>query len=188
MVVFLQRRVRRVIFLVLLVLVGVSPLHAQPSSAIRVLSPRLAAALEAALERSPTLQAIVAELEQSDVIVHVIAMPASLRHPHQGRLAFVTVAGARRFVRITIDSHLTYAQRASMLGHELYHAVEVARELTIVDRASFAQFYQRIGHPSDHGWLCFDTVGAQAAGVQVLAEVTAARAGRRPSAVASTLR
>lgn len=186
MVAFLLRFVR-VVVAVSFTCLGVQSLEAQPSSAIRILDSRLAAALRDALERSPTLQAIVGELEQSDLIVHVVARSASARHPHSGRLAFVTAAGGRRFVRITIDAHLAYAERAAILGHELYHAVEVAREAAVVDLAAFASFYRRVGHATDHGAHCFDTTGAQEAGRRVLAELKAASAARPTTAFATGL-
>ena len=188
MVAIIHRRFRDVFVAVFLTLFGVQSVLAQPSSAIRVLDRRLAGALRDTLERSPTLQSIVAELEQSDMIVHVVAMPASMRHPHPGRLAFVTAAGGRRFVRVTIDPHLSPVRRASLLGHELFHAVEVAREVSVVDQAAFTSFYRRVGHASDHGWLCFDTAGAQDAGQRVLTEVMSAKPVRSAHAPASTAR
>lgn len=186
MVVFIHRFLSRLFVVLLLTHIGSQEAVAQPSSPIRVLDRRLAGALQSTLERSPTLKAIVDELEQSDVIVHVMAMPASMRHPHSGRLAFVTAAGGRRFVRVTIDPHLSPAQRASLLGHELFHAVEVAREGSVVDQAAFASFYQRVGQSSGHGSLCFDTAGAQDAGQRVLAEVAATKPVRPTNTLALT--
>ena len=188
MLAFIHWFFRGVFVAVLLTLLGAQPAWAQPSSAIRVLDRRLAGALRDTLERSPTLQSIVAELEQSDVIVHVTATPSSARHPHSGRLAFVTAAGGRRFVRITIDSHLSHLQHASLLGHELFHALEVAHEPSVVDQAAFASFYRRVGRSSDHGWLCFDTAGAQDAGQRVLAEVASTRPVRTTDAHPTTAR
>ena len=68
-------------------------------------------------------------------------------------------------------------EQASALGHELQHAVEVAREPWVVDQASFEGLYRHIGQPSavESRVPCYETAAAKRAGERVLAEIREAR-------------
>jgi hypothetical protein len=61
----------------------------------------------------------------------------------------------------------------AILGHELQHAVEVANAPWVVDEASLAEEYRRIGFPShaDHG-MSFESRAAIDAGQRVLRDLT----------------
>ena len=58
-----------------------------------------------------------------------------------------------------------------MLAHELWHALEVAREPHVGDRDSFERLYHWIGHRSFGISSWYDTRGAVVAGDAVLEEV-----------------
>jgi hypothetical protein len=166
----------------LLPLATVAAAEPQPVPVIRVLSPRLARTLSDAVPLSPTLRMLVRELERSDLIVHVTGRPPldsfRLRRHLAGTMRFVTTTATRRFLRITVDESLPPALRAAVLAHELWHALEVAREPQVVDRATFAALYRHIGHEraSNSGW--YDTKGAVAAGETVRLELHRERANR----------
>ena len=143
---------------------------------VRVLSPRLAQTLCRAARVSPTLRALLNELERSDLIVHVtgrpITAPAVAWHGLAGTMQFVTATPTRRFLRVTVDESLPQRRRAAVLAHELWHALEVSREPHVIDRRSFEALYQHIGHPTASratGW--YDTKGAVHAGSTVLREI-----------------
>lgn len=152
-------------------------LEAQGSPAIRVLDPALARAFHDALAVSTTLQGLVDEIEQSNLIVHVVgSFPHERRH-HLGKMQFVNATRSHRYLRIWVDVRLTDDRRAEVIGHELFHAVEVARADSVVDRPSFAAHYRQIGEPSLLGLAldCFETADAQRAGRQVQREVRRSR-------------
>ena len=103
-------------------------------------------------------------------------------------MRFVHASGGRRFLRITINQRLADDQRAAALAHELQHALEVARAESVIDKASFADLYKRIGIESgaDHHAPCYETDNAKLVGAIVLGEVrTAAAVARRAIRLAS---
>ena len=57
-------------------------------------------------------------------------------------------AGDRRYVNIRISCTLTQIQQIAALGHELRHGVEIADAHSVVDDASLAAEYQRVGFAS----------------------------------------
>lgn len=147
-----------------------------PVPVVRVLSPRLAHTLCDAAQVSPTLRELLHALERSDLIVHVTGLsPLAARGMGARRLAgtmrFVTATPTRRFLRIAVDESLPAYRRAAVLAHELWHALEVAREPHVSDRYSFEKLYQHIGHPSFGMSSWYDTKGAVAAGETVLEEI-----------------
>jgi hypothetical protein len=91
----------------------------------RPLDPVSADALGRALARSAVVRSLVATLEASNVIVHIVSarqMPAGIG----GTTRFVTARGGYRYVRITIGAELSRTARSAILGHELQHACEIA--------------------------------------------------------------
>jgi hypothetical protein len=158
-----------------------SPAHAEdPDSVIRPLNSVLASTLRTSYDASATVRAIVDELERSDLLVHVIAMAPERRRYFAGAMQFVVKSGDRRILRITIDQWLSPENRAAILGHELQHALEVSRAAAVIDAATFAEFYRRIGREAVGGpnVECFETEEARHVGEQVLADVRASAADR----------
>lgn len=164
---------RRLIPLALVVIFSITAAAASvdpyPVPVVRVLSPRLAHTLCGAARVSPTLRELLRALERSDLIVHVSGLsPLAARGLGSRRLAgtmrFVTATPTRRFLRLTVDESLPPHRRAAVLAHELWHALEVAREPRVVDRHSFEALYRHIGHQSFGRPSWYDTKGAVAAG------------------------
>jgi hypothetical protein len=140
---------------------------------VRTTDPVMRTAIANGLERSPFFHDLVTQIDASDVIVYVqteCAMPAGL----SGSLAFMTSAAGVRYVRIKIACTLDATMQVAMLGHELRHAVEVASAASVVDEASLAAEYRRIGFPSHllGKRTGFDTEAAIAAGYRVWHELT----------------
>ena len=105
------------------------------------------AAIAEGIEGSPLFRDLVAQLEASDVIVYVESDPL-MPERLQGRLTFVSSVGGRRYVKVGIACGLRGAQQIAILGHELRHAVEIARAVSVVDQPSLAAEYRRIGFSS----------------------------------------
>lgn len=111
---------------------------------IRPTGPHAAATLERGLRFCPTVRALVEQLERSDLIVYVIC---ERRPPGRSDASIQLVHATTefRFVQIAIDIELALPQRLALLAHELQHALEVAGNPGIRDRASFLQYYEQIG-------------------------------------------
>lgn len=161
--------------------VTASPVHAEDRDpAIRPLNSVLAATLRDSYDASATVRAIVDELDRSDLIVHVVAMGPENHRYLAGTMQFIVKSGDRRLLRITINHWLPPESRAAILGHELQHALEVSRAAAVIDKATFAEFYRRIGREAvgNPNVECYETEGARRVGEQVLAEVRDAAAHR----------
>jgi hypothetical protein len=147
--------------------------HTGDGSHVRTPDARIRAAITDGVERSPLFRDLVAQLDASDVIVYVQvdrAMPPRL----QGRLGLLSVAGGRRYVIVRIACFLTGTQQIAILGHELQHAVEIANAESVVDEASLAAEYKRIGFGSGAvlAGTGYDSRAAIDAGVRVWRELT----------------
>jgi hypothetical protein len=91
----------------------------------RTLDSEAAATLALAIERSALVRGLVAEIESSNVIVH-IQFAWELPGGIGGMTRFVTSRGGYRYVRIVLSNRLKGNDRVAILGHELQHAVEIA--------------------------------------------------------------
>jgi hypothetical protein len=85
----------------------------------------------------------------------------------------VSAAGGFRYVHVRVARLLSPDQQIALIGHELRHAVEIADAPDIVDEASLARAYQRIGflNPGLAAGTTFDSEAAVEAGYQVLREL-----------------
>ena len=122
---------------------------ARDGSHVRTMDTRLHAEIDEGLARSSLFRDLVARLDASDVIVYVeteCAMSPRLF----GRLTFMASGGGRRYVNVHVSCALTDSEQIAALGHELRHAVEIADAPSVVDEASLAAEYRRIGFAS-HG-------------------------------------
>jgi hypothetical protein len=95
-------------------------------SNIRCESDSLREALRLGLTDSPTFRATAEELARSNLIIY-LETNTILPHGLQGMLSLVTTAGGFRYVRISIRPGLRSNVLVAMIGHELRHAVEIAR-------------------------------------------------------------
>jgi hypothetical protein len=142
---------------------------------VRPLHISICEALDAAYAASPTVRHLVDELEGSDLIIHLLGQLSDGDSP--GMLRFVGSSGGARFVRITLDTTLPVTMRAALLGHELQHALEVARASWVHDQDSFAALYRSIGHAVGARGMHYDTLEARRVGRRVMREMAAERPG-----------
>ena len=142
-----------------------------PFPHIRTTEPRLRALIDEATAASPTVRALVSRITASDVVVY-LACEHDPQMRMTGRLNFLTTAGGLRYVIIRLRPRPSRAAEIATLAHELQHATEIADNLSIVDDASMAREYERIGYRSHspHG-LAFDTKAAVDAGRRVKEEL-----------------
>ena len=110
----------------------------------RPLDPIAAETFARAVDGSAIVRALVARLESSNVIVHIVTvaqMPAGIG----GMTRFVTSRGGYRYLRITLGSALTLRPRSAILGHELKHACEVA-DSPATDVEGMRELFENEGH------------------------------------------
>jgi hypothetical protein len=135
----------------------------------RVRSDNLAIAmlLREGARRSPTFEALVQSIDDTDGIVFVEAG----RCGHGVRaclLLSVKMAGPSRLLRIVLDARKADWDLIGSLGHELRHAVEVLSDSTVASSGAIYFFYQRIGATSAGR---FETLAAVKTGDTIRAEV-----------------
>lgn len=130
-----------------------------PERRVRALTPHLEKALSDGLRRSPTFAALVRALEESDVIVQVVRTPF-LPDATQARTLIVPGHRAFRFLRIEIGTHLSGNDLVALVGHELFHAGEIASATHVRDEPELARHYRRIGFRVGRGDQ-FETSGAR---------------------------
>jgi hypothetical protein len=145
-----------------------------PASAPR-LRPEIALRplVEQAAERSPSIRMLIDQIEASDVIVYVRMRPFT-QSDLNGRVALLsTMPAGQRFLVIELACARADVVTMATLGHELYHAVEIANEPSIVDARGLAAFYTRIGDKTGdvQGRISFETRGAEQTGVRVRREL-----------------
>ena len=125
--------------------------HAAEIARVRLLDRGVERLYEDALDRSPTLRRLVRTLEQSDVIVYVELRPWLPRSLPAG-LTFAGAGGGFRYLRIVLNPSNTRRQMLDMLGHELQHAVEIARAPSVRSRETLAAHFAQIGRRAADGW------------------------------------
>jgi hypothetical protein len=131
---------------------------AEPQS-VRPLDPTAAHILAQALARSPSVRAMVRELDASDVIIHFETCWNTLNGA-DGAMRFVARRAGRRYVRITIVSALPPNSRTAIFGHELQHALEIARS-EAADVDAVRKLFEAKGYRT-RGWSdVFETDAAQ---------------------------
>jgi hypothetical protein len=142
---------------------------------IRSSQPELVAALAAGRRGSATLRALADRIDASDLVVYLVRE----RPPDDdvaARTRLVAAAGGRRYVLVAIDPKYGGCRLLSLLGHELRHAVEIADEPSVVDAASLAALYRRIGFSLGRGGAeRYESEPAIDAGARVMREVSADR-------------
>ena len=141
---------------------------------LRSLDEGMRAAIDDGIRRSALFRELVTQIELSDLIVYV-EPDCTLRDYVQGKLVFVTAAPPVRYLRVRIACQLTGIKQIAMLAHELQHAVEVANAPWVVDEASLAAEYRRIGFPSQAATAtpgtAFESQAAIDAGQRVLRDL-----------------
>jgi len=128
-----------------------------------------ASLLQEAERRSPTIRALVAALEQTDIVIYV-ELAASVPN-RTGRLTFMAANRSFRMFRISLDMRNQADDQIKWLGHELAHALEVAMAPEVRSEASLKQLYARIGRRVDGG-PDFETHSAEETGRRVKEEIS----------------
>ena len=133
------------------------PPHVRPDRGVRSL-------VEEAARRSPLIRELIERLEGLDVTVYIRGR--SLTATLDGRIALLSAAGGGRYLVIELACERSGITQMATLGHELYHALEIAQEPAVVSPATLADLYQRIGQQTgdDGGLRTFETAAAAAAG------------------------
>lgn len=130
---------------------------ADPDPNVRTTDPLARQTLAEALSRSAVVRALVAELQSTNLIVHITTttpLPFGLR----GMTRFVVSRGGYRYVRITIASNMRDQLRLMLLGHELEHAREIGQS-TVNDAQDLFRLLEARGYRIGPGW--YETASAQ---------------------------
>ena len=121
---------------------------------------------------STAIRGLIDHLEGLDVTVYVrqrAFAPTEL----EGRVALLAASGGHRYLVIELACGRPRLTQMATLGHEFYHAVEIADEPSVVNAQTLAAFYTRIGRRSDYwgGRMMFETEAAAEAGLRVRREL-----------------
>ncbi len=165
------------IFVFAFVLVA-SPVSAGEPLTPRPLDPIAIDTFARAQAQSSVVRSLVATLEASNVIVHIVSS-RNLPMGIGGTTQFVTSRGGYRYVRITIAADLWVSGRVIILAHELQHACEIATS-DADDVESLKQLFEKAGH---HAGFYYETFAAIEAGRLVRSELNAARTARSSHAL-----
>src|SRR5512142_3065753 len=111
---------------------------------IRPLQPRGKRLLEEGIHLSATFRLLTAEVAASDLVVYVDLSPSDVR-TLDGATEFMATGGDHRFVRVWLRPARIDKEILATFGHELQHAVEIARNPRIVSAAEMDAFYRSAG-------------------------------------------
>jgi hypothetical protein len=127
------------------------------------------------LNGSSTFRHVVDRLNRSDVVVYVRCQQDVAKRM-DGYLKFVGSAGGYRYLQAHIRYNTSRVHQIALIGHELFHAVEVADAPSVIDVTSFERQYARIGFVSRTvrvgGGIAYDTHAAIRTGEQILRELS----------------
>jgi hypothetical protein len=132
--------------------------HVRPVNGLRSL-------VDEAARRSLEVRTLLDQLDATDVIVYIRGR--NFEDPElDGRVGLLAVTSLQRYLVIEISGLENTIVQMATLGHELYHALEIAREPSIVDARTLAAHYRRIGEQQGDaiGRLTFETAAAFEAG------------------------
>jgi hypothetical protein len=170
----------RLVFMVLAIGVGAGNAGAEPLGTeqnrylegghVRSEDPQIEALIERGQARSATFRRLVAELNGSDVVVHVLA--GRLPHGIRGQLrhTVVTVADLR-YLFVTVDARAAAPLAIAIIGHELQHALEVARAPEVGRTARIDDFFAKIADNACRSATRFETAAANEVQEKVLREL-----------------
>jgi len=150
-------------FLASLLVVPVAPASVVAISRVRPISDGSRSLVKDAVQRSQTVQRLMDELQARDIIVYVDLTLDLLSD--RGKTSVVTAQSTVRILRVLINARLDPRQRIEVLGHELQHAVEIAREDGVGTDDTMRELFLRIGYST--GPKAFETIAAQNVEAQV---------------------
>jgi hypothetical protein len=130
--------------------------------------------IDGAARRSAAIRESIDRLQELDVTVYVRAK-VLVHLELEGRVALLSTVGSHRYLVI----ELACGRPEPTLGHELFHAIEIAEEPSVVSAETLAGFYSRIGTQTGdaRGLRTFETEAAAAAGVRVRQQLLTTRNG-----------
>ena len=147
---------------------------------------RLEKIINEGISASPTFRKLVNRLNRSDIVVYVRCQ-VELSNREAGYLKFVGSAAGYRYLQAQIRYNTSRQRQIALIGHELFHAGEIADAPSVIDEASFEREYARIGFLSRTvrigGGVAYDTHAAIDAGEQILREMIASPKQRRLASV-----
>jgi len=114
----------------------------QGSPRLRGSDPAMAAAIEQAVEQSPTFRQLVSAINRTDGIVYV-HYGACARNVRACLLLAVTQAGPHRILHIRVDRRRKAHDLMVVIGHELSHAVELLKVPTVIDATTAQNYYRQ---------------------------------------------
>jgi hypothetical protein len=131
-----------------------------------------------AARRSPAIREWIDRLEELDITVYVRARVFA-RLDLDGRIGLLSAAGGHRYLVIELACGRAELLQMATLGHELFHAIEIAKEPSVVNAATLADFYSRIGTLTgdSRGLRTFETEAAAAAGLHARRQLLSTRTG-----------
>jgi hypothetical protein len=132
--------------------------------------------LDQGFSRSQTLRDLESKIESASVIVYLsrAVLPAGLA----GRTRLMGAGGAWRFLSVEIDERAGPLDVLTVIGHELQHVLEIGASAEVVDDASLAALYRRIGiettdaRGATPGSFTFETRDAIETGHRVRSELS----------------
>ena len=138
---------------------------------MRAVTPGAASLLADAARRSTVITALLDELEGTDVVVYLSDATSGAAGEPSAYLTFVTSSAGIRYVLVRIASWgSAYPDRIAWLGHELAHALEIARAPDVRDAPGVRRLYTHLGWEGPAGR--FETAAAIAAGDRVRIELS----------------
>ena len=122
--------------------------------------------VDEAARRSPIVQELIDLLQEQDVTVYVRGRTFP-QADLEGRVTLLSRVGSHRYLVIELANGRSELAQMATLGHELFHALEIAAAPAVVNAETLADLYSRIGtKTNDSGGLrTFETEAAAAAGV-----------------------
>lgn len=145
---------------------------AESTPHVRVFDRELKARLDEGIRRSPTLAALVDELDKAAVLVFVdcrLQLPSRVG----ARVQLATSINGVRYIRVDVSCFLPDAAKITLLAHEFQHALEIAGRSDIVDSDSMESYFQDIGFQTyfDGNHKAYETEAAIAIQERVRAEL-----------------
>jgi len=139
--------------------------HVRPEADVREL-------VGEAARGSQEVRSLIDRLARLDVTVYVRARTFQ-QTELEGRVALLAATGEHRYLVIEIACGRPRVTQMAILGHELYHAVEIAEDPSVVDARTLAALYTRIGRRTDYwgGRMMFETEAAAEAGLRARREL-----------------
>lgn len=120
-----------------------------PNAHVRPMSDEARYVLDEAMRRSATVAQLVAELQRHDVIVYFEL--SLLKESARGSTTLFAATPISRMLRVIISWKLGPRERIEVLGHELHHALEIAKAAEVVDTKTFRTFFRRVGYELGQG-------------------------------------